>query len=110
VEIFRKAVQAIAQEPDGATSPEQYYPAQFPQKLDWKGLTAALREFGVVIPDNAISVNGTKFILYESETEKLSLVFGGGWGLCTQHPSEGSAFWFLYESQEYVYQFVFHKP
>jgi hypothetical protein len=110
VEIFRKAVQAIAQEPDGATSPEQYYPAQFPQKLDWKGLTAALREFGVVIPDNAISVNGTKFILYESETEKLSLVFGGGWGLCTQHPSEGSAFWFLYESQEYVYRFVFHKP
>ena len=110
MELFRKAARALAYAPDGVTSPEKYYPAQFPWKLDWKGLTAALEEFGVSIPGNAISVNGTKFVLYESETEKLSLVFGGGWGLCTQHPNGGSAFWFLYESQAYTYRFVFHKP
>ena len=110
VGIFRKAVQTIAQEPDGVASPEQYYPTQFPQNLDREGLMAALQEFGVAIPKNDINVNGTKFVLYDAGAEKLSLIFGSGWGLRDQHPGEGSGFWFLYESQEYTYQFVFHNP
>lgn len=100
VEILRKAVQQW---------PDLVYPQQLPKELDAEGLLTALEEMGVTISLKELSVNGTRFILYDQGNEKVSLYFHQFWGLY-DYPREEAGFHIECELGGYYCIYEFQNP
>lgn len=102
IEKFRNSAYRY-DNPDGVISWETYYPEGMTYSENKSTIFACL---GLKEPENYLNVNGTQFLLYEDEDEKLFLTFWQSWLLFDYQDWE-AGFSIEYHSGGKVYDYQF---
>ena len=102
MELFRSSAYRY-DHPDGILYWENYYPEGVSL---YQNKSTIFECLGLTEPENYLDVNGTQFLLYEDEDEKLDLIFWEGW-LLFDYQDHDAGFHIEYTANGKVYEYSF---